>query len=258
MPIRNGRNFTSSRTGWTSSIRGSRRRHGKVSTGGRGIGQRRGRQLLQGHLAGCLRGLLAHVASPASASVRRVRSSTSRSATGLSISVIVQRAGRRRGGHGHRREAEEAADRALLEVDGLHPRHGSDPSLPRQPAGLRVDGRVGALPAVDAVAHPRHPHDVGDRHDGVRRPHPDRHREPVEDPSEHQHHQQDQRAQSPRRSPTAPAPSSRPGGRARAAPGSPGAGARVGESAGIGRRVGGASVTAPDCHLACHYHRHGC
>ena len=98
----------------------------------------------------------AHVASPASASVRRVRSSTSRSATGLSMALICS---------GPAADAvvtvtvgqpEQPVDPALLEVDGLHPRHRRDPPLPAQPAGLRVDGGVGALPAVDPVAHPRH------------------------------------------------------------------------------------------------------
>ena len=57
--------------------------------------------------------------------------------------------------------------------------------------GLGVDGRVGALPAVDPVAHPRHPDDVGDRDHGVHRPHPDRHVEPVEDLRCDQHREQD-------------------------------------------------------------------
>ena len=40
------------------------------------------------------------------------------------------------------------AMRALDVVDGLDPRHRRDPALPRPPAGLRVDRRVGDLPAV--------------------------------------------------------------------------------------------------------------
>ena len=74
MPISTGRNLISSLTGCTSSIRASRRRH----SASRGTGG-----------ADDFLGRVGHVASPASASVRRVRSATSRSATSLSIALIV-------------------------------------------------------------------------------------------------------------------------------------------------------------------------
>ena len=121
---------------------------------------------------------LAHVASPASASVRRVRSSTSRSATGLSIALI--RSGPAAEAVVTVTDARPKARsiHALLEVDGLHPRHRRDPPLPAQPAGLRVDRRVGALPAVDPVAHLRHEPDVGARQHHQRRVDPPRHVEP--------------------------------------------------------------------------------
>ncbi len=123
-----------------------------------------------------------HVASPASAAVRRVRSATSRSATSLSIAEMTS---------GPAAEAVVTVTDAspstrptarLLEVDGLHPRHRRDPALAREPAGLGVHRVLGALPAVHLVAHERHPDDVDQRDDDVHRPRPDRHVEPVEDP----------------------------------------------------------------------------
>ena len=147
-PISTGRKRITSRTGCTSSIRGSSRCHSasRRSRPAPAAGRRRSGSITWRR--------------PRTASALSVSSSTSRGRASWSSPAISSAPAAEAVVTRDRGQPEQPRDRALDVVDGLDPRHRRDPALAGPPAGLGVDRGVGDLPAVHEVAPLRHHHDV--------------------------------------------------------------------------------------------------
>ena len=119
-------------------------------------------------------GVLAHVASPVSATAAAVRASTSSWATGRSSPWMVTGPAADAVVMVTEARPEQLGDGAALEVDRLHPAERGDAALLPEPAALGVDRARRRLPTVHAVAPLRHGDGVGGAGDE-----PDRADDPV-------------------------------------------------------------------------------